>query len=378
MFRWKENWIQTQERFCGWWNQSSYLVGQWESVVSSLLRNDKELCVPEHIDPETRLMDGPLRAKLSHEFLTKRSFPADILPVSETDLGPGSLCLYLGCNPEFRQDTVWFKLPDPPLDISQNLVFDLCNPWWQKQKEILEECCCLSQENYGVGIPDLVEGLDILASLRGAETLLIDLLERPQLVKDRLSELNQIYFDIYDQIYNIVKLPDDSSVFGTFRLWGKGKTAKLQSDISAMLSLPLFEEFVIPYITEQCNFLDHSMYHLDGTQCLQFLDVLLEIENLDAIEWTPQAGLPGGGDPIWYDTYKKILGKGKSVQVVSIKVDEIIPLFEHVGTNGVYVLTKFESKQQADDLMKQIHLFENTSSRFVPDMVDTDGTFTGD
>ena len=42
------------------------------------------------------------------------------------------------------------------------------------------------------------------------------------------------------------------------------------------------------FTREQCRWLDHSLYHLDGTQALHQLPALLAIEELDAIEWTPQ------------------------------------------------------------------------------------------
>ncbi len=44
--------------------------------------------------------------------------------------------------------------------------------------------------------------------------------------------------------------------------------------------------------------------------------LLLAIEPLDAIEWTPQAGIEPGGNRRWHDLYRRILAAGKSVQVL--------------------------------------------------------------
>ena len=44
----------------------------------------------------------------------------------------------------------------------------------------------------------------------------------------------------------------------------------------------MFRRFVVPALTEQCEWLDNSMYHLDGTQCIDKLDPLLAIEALAA------------------------------------------------------------------------------------------------
>ncbi len=107
-----------------------------------------------------------------------------------------------------------------------------------------------------------------------------------------------------------------SSAFGAFRIWGPGKTAKVQCDACAMFSPEMFRDFVKPALAEQCAWLDHAIYHLDGTQCICHLDHLLAIDSLRAIEWTPQAGIEGGAHERWFPLYKRILDAGKSVQIM--------------------------------------------------------------
>ena len=55
--------------------------------------------------------------------------------------------------------------------------------------------------------------------------------------------------------------------------------AKLQSDISVMISPKSFRRFVQPFIREQCQRLDYSMYHLDGVDAIRHLPALLEMKN---------------------------------------------------------------------------------------------------
>ena len=99
----------------------------------------------------------------------------------------------------------------------------------------------------------------------------------------------------------------------------------------------MFKRFVIPSLTKQCEWLDHSMYHLDGTQAMCHLDALLDIDALDAIEWTPEAGIESGGDPRWFELYRKILAAGKSIQAIGVGEDQIVPLLDAVGSKGVYI-----------------------------------------
>jgi hypothetical protein len=187
---------------------------------------------------------------------------------------------------------------------------------------------------------------------------LVDLIERPEWVLEKLAEINQAYFEVFDLIYKKVKDHSGGNAFSAFKVWAPGKTAKLQCDISAALSPKMFRRFVIPFLSEQCRWLDYSLYHLDGTNSLQHLDSLLEVENLNAIEWTPQAGKPGGGSPNWYDLYIKIKSRGKSVQAVGVKLNEVIPLIHSVGPDGLYVLLDQPVyAQEAEKLLTELAAF---------------------
>jgi hypothetical protein len=103
----------------------------------------------------------------------------------------------------------------------------------------------------------------------------------------------------------------------------------------------------VPALTEQCRWLDNSLFHLDGTTAMHHLDALLEIEALDAIEWTPQSGIEPGGHPRWYPMYKKILNAGKCVQAVGVQPHEIKPLLDYCGAKGMYIMAWATEEDEA-------------------------------
>jgi hypothetical protein len=146
-----------------------------------------------------------------------------------------------------------------------------------------------------VAFPDLIEHVDILASLVGTQELLVYMLDCPKHVHRFLERLTELYFEYYDRLYEVIKDEKGGSCFSAFWIWGPGKTAKLQCDYSAMISPAMFREFVQPYLREQCRRLDYSVFHLDGPPCLQHLEPLMEINELQAIQWQPGAGQPGHG-----------------------------------------------------------------------------------
>lgn len=357
---WKNNWKTTRKHFVDWWDHKGLILGAGKPPEREGTPH-ADIQAPAPLTAVADFyMEYDLRAQRNHHDLAHKSFPADVLPISDTNLGPGSLALFLGAELRFSTQTLWFepclhKILEP--ETLPTFKFDQSNRWWQLTEATLKACAGLAQDCYLVGCPDLVENIDILAALREPQMLLMDMIERPEWVKQKVAEINRVWFEAYQCIYDIIRLDDGSSAFGAFRLWGPGKTAKVQCDASAMFSPDMFRLFVMPALREQCRWLDHSMYHLDGTQALVHLDALLEIAELDAVEWTPQAGIPGGGNPRWYDLYRRILDAGKSVQVVGVRQDEIIPLLDAIGGQGVYLMTSFTSSREAGEMMKRVDAY---------------------
>ncbi|NQU39799.1 MAG: hypothetical protein HQ523_07590 [Lentisphaerae bacterium] len=348
MLAWKPNWDETKRHFAQWWKHEGMVL----TAGSHPLDPPHEVVTaPVPVGVVESYEDGIARAMRNHYTLAQLQFPGDGLPISPADIGPGSLALFLGSEPGFSPETVWFEpsiheVAEP--ESLPPLTFDEGSHWWQVTETTCRSCAKLARGKYLTGCPDLVENIDIISALRDPQTLMMDMIERPEWVDQKVMEINQAFFTAYQRIYDIIKLPDGSACFGAFGLWGPGKTAKVQCDACAMFSPAMFERFVVPALTQQCEWLDCSMYHLDGTQCIDKLDHLLSIDALDAIEWTPQAGIEDGGDPRWYEMYHRILDGGKSLQAIDVTLDELEPLLDEIGPCGVYVRMDTRSQMEAE------------------------------
>ena len=288
-------------------------------------------------DPEWRAAD-------IHYQLSRSSFKADILPVANTHLGPGSLAAILGAELEGGEDTIWIH---PRAEQSDAIVLDENNRWWRTHLDLIRACKRRAQGRYFVGCPDLIEGLDTLAALRGTQPVLLDMMDRPAELALQVQAINDIWFQVFERIYGEINEGGEMA-FCYFSIWGPGRVAKLQSDISGMISTRNFRRFVQPFIREQCQRLDYALYHLDGVAAMRHLDALLEIEDLDAIQWTPGTGQPQGGDPCWYDLYKRIRAGGKAIMPCWVELNELQPLLDAVGPAGVNVLMHFHSERDID------------------------------
>ena len=336
---WKENWEESREHHLAWWRREGLIVNPANAAFYP--RRPSPRCPGEEPAPPeslaARYTDPKFVAARMHHRMANASCPLDALPIARVDLGPGSLAVYLGSTPKFSETTVWFEpcIEDP--DTCDRIALDSSNPWWRRQLDLVESVRERAQGLYWVGCPDLVENLDILASLRDTQLLMIDLIERPEWVRARLREITEAYFTVFDAIYPRIRDPEGGMAFGAFALWGLGKTAKVQCDTAAMISRDMFDEFVVPGLRRQCAWLDNSMFHLDGTQAIQHLDSLLAIPELDAVEYTAQAGIETGGHPRWWPLYRRVIEAGKAVQVMDVAPREVAPLLHALGTRGVYL-----------------------------------------
>ena len=79
---------------------------------------------------------------------------------------------------------------------------------------------------------------------------------------------------------------------------------------------------------------------------------LLEIEELNAIQWTPGVGEPQGGDKKWYDLYRRIKAGGKSVEANWVTLDELEPLLDNVGAEGMLLSMDFKNEHEIDEALK--------------------------
>jgi hypothetical protein len=92
---------------------------------------------------------------------------------------------------------------------------------------------------------------------------------------------------------------------------------------------------------------------------MHHLDALLEIKELNAIQWTPGVGEPQGGSPKWYDLYKKILAGGKSIMACWVTLPELRPLLDNIGGDGVHVEMDFHNEQEVEQALRIVDEFEH-------------------
>ena len=366
MNTWKQNLEETKKHYVNWWNHKGIVLNMWEHFQEGV-KPHADIAAPKpYKDLNQRWFDPQWRAEYLDWYVAHSSLMADMLPVANTQLGPGSLAAILGGVFEGGEDTIWIH-PNP--NYTDDIKFDTNHPNWLLHKELLKACKQKAQGHYYVGMPDLMEGMDVLAAIKGTDKVLLDTVMQPEVLEHQMQQINDIYFQVFDELYNIIREGDEMA-FCYFSSWAPGKMSKLQSDISTMISVDDYRRFVQPFIREQCQKIDYTLYHLDGVGAMHHLDALLEIKELNAIQWTPGVGEPQGGSPKWYDLYKKILAGGKSIMACWVTLDELRPLLDNIGGDGVHLEMDFHNEQEVEQALHIVEEYEHSCNLHPADVKD--------
>ncbi len=353
MNSWKEDIEVSKQRYIDWWSGKGIILNMWEHLAKDGAPHADIAKPKDAKDLNQFWFDPQWRADYIDYQLSRSSFKADIMPIANTHLGPGSLAAILGAELEGGEDTIWIKHKE---GYTPDLILDPENRYLKLHLDLLKACKERSKGNYYVGCPDLMEGLDVLASIKGTQDTLMDTMLQPEVLQQQLQRINDLYFEVFDQIYDIIQ-EDGEMAFCYFSIWAPGKLTKLQSDISIMISEEDFRTFAQPYLREQAQKIDYTLYHLDGVDAQRHVDALLEIEELNAIQWTPGVGEPQGGDPRWYDLYRRILSGGKSLMVNWVQLDELEPLLDNIGSDGLHINVDFKCEREIDEALRIVEKY---------------------
>lgn len=310
-------------RFEDWWRRDNKGL---PLINLKANRDQAKWTIQGPKNTEMYYLDAEYKIEGTRQWIRNVRFLGDSYASVSADIGPGSVALYLGGEPRFAWDTVWFKPCFAGLEKMPLLRFDPENKWWVKHLEIIQTLRKAAGDDFIVNIPDLLENLDIYAALRGPENTLYDIMDDPEMVEEAVAQIDDSYFKYYDVMYDIVKDKNDISSFTVFNILGKGRVAKICCDFSAMISPAQFRRFVLPSLKKQVKYLDHSLYHLDGPDAIRHVPALMEIEELDALQWTCGAGQPDGASTRWYTIYDQVTaaGKGLWIQIYDGGIDDWI------------------------------------------------------
>lgn len=274
----------------------------------------------------------------------------DSLPFALPNLGPDSFSAFLGADLRFVDDgTSWVE---PCVgDLAEfTPQFDRSNDWWRLMCELIDALGEAGEGRFLVGVPDLHGGGDSLAALRHPDRLALDLYDKPAEVRRIMADLTRIYKEIVDEYCGrIEKFQDGHTTW--LHAYSRGRYTALQNDFSGLISPEMFAEFFLDDIRELADYLDNSLYHLDGPIAIGNLPYLLEVDELDGIQWTPGAGAKPMRE--WTGLCRRVLQAGKCLYI-GCPARDLMEILGALPHEGLFVTTGTESEAAGRRLMEQV------------------------
>lgn len=344
----REDMDQVRERLRTWWDGGD--IGRLALAVTAPRPSPVEVvsAMPEPDGWQTGYSTSNFdyRVNMSARACVDTCFLGEAVPAVAPDLAPNCLALFLGCKGREMGITVWCEpFVDRPEEA--RFQFDPDNYYWRFATRLAREQLRVGRGKFLLQFPDLIEGLDTLAAMRGTENLLADLLDRPDWVHGCLRQITDRYFHHYDILYDLMRDEVGGSVYW---LWGPGRVAKFQCDFSAMIPAYMFGEFMVPVLTEMCERVSYSLYHWDGPGAIPHHDHLLSIPGLKMLQWTPGAGAEPSAHRRWWPLYHKTVEAGKKMFIDIGTCEELASLKAEFGDKlkGFYIRLAAGSLDEAE------------------------------
>jgi len=306
----------------------------------------------EGVSPQKKWTDLDYRMERFDN--TDITYYGDAFPYIFSNLGPGSLSACIGGDFVPAEHTIWFD-QNPVLqdwDDLKNIRLDVNSEMWQLMVEYCRRLC--EKGSCNVSIPDLGGTLDIIASLRGTDTLLYDLYDHREEVLKSIDVVSDLWEYSYNLIVDLLaKYQKGTATW--WPIWSRGRSFTLQCDFCAMISPDMYRDFVHPHIKRQTEFLDNSTFHLDGQGQIPHLDMLLSLPKLDAIQWVPGDGSPSTLDPCWHELYERIQRADKAVTLwcSSTEMDDYERLLKRLDTKkAIFINCACNDEKEAEEMIR--------------------------
>lgn len=239
-------------------------------------------------------------------------FHGDAYPsAAPTRFGAGALAALLGCKPISSKHTIWF-LPNEENVPIEELHFEYREDTmaFQRIKRYYEAAAEKWQGRVVVNMLDLGGVMDVLASFRGTENLLMDLYDDPEEVLRCVKEIQELWFRYFNRFNDIIA-PSAPGYSYWYGIYNEKPGYILQSDFCYMISPAMFDTFVGPELKSSAERLYNAVYHMDGVGQIPHLDSMLKMDAIKGYQWQPGEGEMMSRN--WDELNLRILDAGKKL-----------------------------------------------------------------
>jgi len=279
------------------------------------------------------------------------TYLGDALPTANPNLGPDFFCACFGGTLHFQEDTSYIEPFLSNWSDFQDFSFSKTNEYFLKMEELYLAFLEAGKGEFYTGWTDIHTGADGLVGFRGPMNMNFDVIDNSSEVKQALVQITKDFFTLYDHYFT--KLTNSNqAITGWPGIVSSRKWHVPSNDFSCMISNNMFEEIFLKPLIEEMLHMEKNLYHLDGPGALTHLDTLLDIKELDAVQWVYGAGNGRASDHL--HIYRKIQKAGKGIQLTEVFPDELEIITESLSPEGVWMKVTAGSQDEADSILKKI------------------------
>jgi len=346
-----EEWNRVEQNWRAWW------AGELDRPLVMIERVGARAgrAFPKWM-PRTNafMLDSPVDDFLNvyQEQLESTVWYGDAYPRVWLNFGPGIMAGFVGAQVHFDERTTWFGPAQPAAIEDIHPTYDPDNVWWRRIVALTQRAVERWAGQVCVAHTDLGGNLDIIASLRETQPLLMDLVDQPQQVDRLVGDVTQLWLRYYEELYQIIRRGGRGTTPWA-PVWSPHRTYMTQCDLSYMISPAMFERFVLPDLAACCEAMEHCFYHLDGPGQIPHVDLLLSLQKLRGIQWIPGDGNPPAED--WPALLKRFIDGGKLCQLF-VSPDGARKIVRELGGRGfaLFIWSGGLSDDQARQLVADL------------------------
>ena len=316
--------------------------------------------LPEPEDEQKMWTDIDYVLAAAENQLSCTYYAGDSLPVFNPWIGPDQFASWLGAETEFKpkENTAWVKPFVNDWNKYPQFTIKPDNKYWKLYLDTVKASVEAGKNKWVTAYPDLHTGIDGLSAIRGRETLLMEMLTIPHVIHKAMQQMTSLWKYVVDIVSDII-LPAGQGTSNWSAGWSEKRYLCIgQNDFTCMISPKMFVDFCLQDNHESCAYVDYSLYHLDGPDAIRHLPKLLELENLNSIQWVQGSGHPAPSQ--WLDMLRQIQKAGKSIQLwyweghgdeVNLK-EEIEILCSNLDPTKLFLwISTIKSPEEADAIV---------------------------
>ncbi len=353
--RWKPDFDQTAARFEAWWHGE--ITDRPPVTVTVKPSRPYAGPVSQHANAKDRWLDVQFQVEHGIALLEQHDYVGDAFPRLYANVGPEITAALFGVDIHYLDErTGWADPVVHSLDQWQNILDatpDFDNGYWraiQRMTQLAIEAC---DGRYVVGMTDLHGNYDILSALREPQDLCMDLLDDPELIRRVGAHVSAAFVEAFENCYRQVA----DAGFGSTTwcpIYHDGPAYLPSCDFWCMVSPQMARDLILPDIETEIKAMARTLFHLDGPEALGHLDALLELPQLNAVQWVYGAG--NGPALRWIDVYRRIREAGKSIEVHAKDPADALHVIEQLGAAGVWLhlIDPFDDAASAEAFIEQV------------------------